>query len=127
MSLRQDRVLFFKLKAELYQWMLAELPTEFPGIEFAEDEGRIITPRLVKLPSGVKVMAEDRVHRTPSFHHRGLAVDLLIFINGDYLEDGGHPVWKRIDEKARSLHPKFGLGISFQDSNHLSLNESSGS
>lgn len=123
------RVEFTLLKTDLLSWILAQSVLDwrqkYGVVQITEDEGRVITPRKVWI-AGFKVKRPDAEHKTDSFHHRGCAVDLIIYLNGDYLTDGDHPIWKEIDQKARSMHPKFGLGISFKDSNHLSYGESEG-
>jgi len=117
---RQQRCYFTELTCDLVAWIAGK---EWPWkVEVAIDEWTIHNPRLVKVGTQ-KVLAEDRVHHPGGQHPRGLAVDLLIYIDGEYITDGTHPIWKYIDERAREMDPHFGLGIHFNDANHLSYNE----
>jgi hypothetical protein len=50
-------------------------------------------------------------------------VDVLVYINGVYVTDGAHPIWRDLDEMAHALHPKLNFGNEFNDSNHLSIFE----
>lgn len=121
MSLRTDRVRFTSYLAKLLVWISAQ-DWSYGHVEVALDEAAVHSPRLVRY-QGRKVIAEDAVHKKDGFHPRGLAADILIYINGDYLEDGGHQIWKEIDDYCRTLDHAFGLGLSFNDSNHVSLGE----
>ena len=118
-SLRDDRVRFAKLLRQLLEF------ADSLGVEVALDEGMVCSPRKV-WNNGVIWVLEDAVHLKNSFHHRGLAQDILIYRNGIYVADGEDPIFKQLDQFARSLDPWFGLGISFKDSNHVSLGESLG-
>lgn len=125
MTLREKRVLFTKLKTELLTWIITEL-----RVEVAEDEGRVLSPRTVRLKGGQKVQAEDGVHKKNSFHHSGLACDLLLYSDldgdgdADYVVDGNHRLWKQIAEKWESLHPLCSSGARWEDANHISFGES---
>ena len=126
-SLRADRVIFTGLVGELIAWINTpdnslEKTLGLGFVEVAIDEWTVHTPRKVKLVTGT-VLAWDAVHERSGKHPLGLACDLLVYIGGVYVADGGHPVWKLIDEWCRAKDPKFGLGISFHDSNHLSYGE----
>lgn len=68
-------------------------------------------------------MAMDAVHIPKSFHYQGLAADLLLYLNGVYISDGGHPTWKAIHEKWKSLSPLCTEGSGWNDSNHFSFGE----
>jgi hypothetical protein len=125
MTLQEKRCLFTKLACELITWINthdwvteraeageAALSDDY-DVECAVDEWTVHSPR----------WAQDRVHDPDGLHPHGLAVDLLIYINGDYITDGSHPIWKRINTHARSMDAQFGLGLSFNDANHLSYGE----
>ena len=129
MTLRERRVRFTILTANLiqriatneqWQWS-AGMPTVLK-VEVAMDEWTVHNPRMVKVGTE-RVVAQDRVHNPNGLHPHGLACDLLIYINGKYLTNGAHPIWAEIDSIARSMDPDFGLGISFNDANHLSYGE----
>lgn len=122
MTLKEKRIIFTALLAETIQFI-----NRLPGVRVAIDEARVMTPRVVRLSTGELVLARDAVHgkkgTTKSFHNDGLAVDLVLYRNGDYIADGNDPVWKEINTFCRRLDPWFGLGIAFNDANHLSLGE----
>ncbi len=127
MTQRERRVLFTVLKARLIV-TINERAWSYGVVEVAEDEGTVHSPRLMwssdQHPGApIKLYLRDAVHVEDSFHHRGLAVDLLVYIDGIYIADGNHPVYQDIDQMARALTPGFGLGIAFHDANHLSLGE----
>lgn len=133
MTLRDRRVLFTALKARLIV-AIAERQWVYGHVEVAEDEGTVHSPRLCWSPDAqagapIKLYLRDAVHAGPpldgtdSFHHQGLATDLLVYIDGKYIADGAHPIYQDIDAMARPLAPGFGLGLKFGDPNHLSLGE----
>ncbi len=119
-TLREKRCYFTSLVAEVIGFIL-----RIPGFSVALDEGMVSSPRMVylSLQDKEKTEAYDAVHIPTSFHHNGLAVDLLLYRNGTYISDGSDPIWVEIDKFCRSLDPWFGLGISFHDANHLSYGE----
>lgn len=126
MSLREDRIEFTRLVVEIIIWINDIYSINNPHIngkvEVAIDEWTVKNPRLVKI-DGENRIAIDKVHNPRGQHPNGLAVDLLIYINDEYVSDGNHPIWKIIDDRCRSIRSDFGLGIRFHDSNHLSLGE----
>jgi hypothetical protein len=91
-------------------------------VEVAVDEWTIHTPRRVRV-NGTLVKAEDAVHKKGSRHHDGLGLDLLVYIDGEYVSNGDHPIWQELDIMAKAINPKFSFGIEFRDSNHLSWDE----
>jgi hypothetical protein len=117
MSLQEKRVYFTRLACALITEINA-----LDGVECAVDEWTVHNPRMVKVGTQ-KVLAEDRVHHPRGQHPKGLAVDLLVYINGEYIVDGDHPVWRKIENTARRHDPNFGLGLHFNDANHLSYDE----
>lgn len=121
-SLREKRISFTYLKHQLLAWFFEQDWSHYGKVELAEDEGTIHSPRRT-LAHGEIRMLVDAVHTAGSFHHQGLATDLLIYIDGTYLQDGDHPIWRDINAKARSMDPQFGLGLRFGDADHLSLGE----
>lgn len=122
MTLRERRCLFTALVARLLV-AISERAWSHGRVEIAMDEGTIHTPRKVRQPDGSSAWLEDAVHKRGSRHHEGLAVDLLVYIDGGYVGDGSHPIWGEIEAMARALDPRFGLGIRFRDANHLSFDE----
>lgn len=123
-SLRARRCLFTHLVAELVLWIEAQ------GWKVALDEGRVISPRLVRNPDGSKVVLEDGQHIRKSFHYQGLAQDLLLYddLDGDgqdddYVQSSDDPRWKAIAAKWESMHELATSGRRWADANHVSLGE----
>lgn len=100
---------------------------EQQGYSFTLGEGKVINPRKATLPDGRTTVVQDRVHMLKSLHYDGLAIDLNLFINGQYISDGGHPAWTLLGVHWESLHPdcrwggRIRNGPSAVDSNHFSL------
>ena len=125
-TLGDRRRLFSRLLCELVIWIEENLP-----VRVALDEVTVHSPRAARL--GVqRVQVRDAVHKQGSFHHQGLAADLLVYpdLDGDgqmddYLADGSHPLWRRIAEKWESMHELCVSGLRFRDANHCSFGEGS--
>jgi hypothetical protein len=123
MTLRERRVLFSRLISELVLWIRAQ------GWEVAYDEVKILTPRAAR--QGLKrIIVDDAVHRKNSFHYRGLAADLVLYVDldhdgasDDYVADGNHPAWKMIIDHWLSMHALCTNGTAWGDANHFSLGE----
>jgi hypothetical protein len=77
----------------------------------------------VRYQNGMTGFADDGVHKRGSRHHEGLAVDLLVYIDGGYVADGRHAIWRDLDALARTVDPRLSFGIEFHDANHLSWEE----
>lgn len=95
----------------------------YGDVEFAFDEGTVKNPRKIRVPAGFTTEAEDAVHRRGSRHYEGLALDLLVYINGVYVTSSEHPIWREMDAMARAIDPRLSFGIEFHDANHLSWEE----
>lgn len=123
MTLRDLRILFTRLVSEL----LVQINTRswaYGKVEIALDEWTVHSDRVyIDKETGERRRGTDRVHHPRGFHPKGLAVDVLIFIDGSYLTVGNHPIWKELDEMAHKLHKDLNFGNEFNDSNHLSLGE----
>ncbi len=123
LPLEVQRQLFTSNLVKLLSWIEENLPE----YQVALDEGPVHLNRQVWLPDDpsrqAKVPAVDAVHTHNSFHYRGLACDLLFYKAGVYVQDGSDRVFTLADAFARTLDPWFGFGISFRDSNHVSLGE----
>lgn len=129
-QLQVDRVAFTRLVADFLVWFKTAPWGEwntFTTIEVAIDEWTIHSPRKVRHfkedGSSEILQAYDGVHELHGKHPIGLACDLLIWLDGNYLTDGEHPIWKEIDQHCRQVRGDFGLGLKFKDANHLSLGE----
>jgi hypothetical protein len=84
-------------------------------------DGKGRKARLVS--NGQLVKVEDVVHMRGGQHYRGLAQDVNLFIDGQWISDGGHPAWRTIGEFWVSLDPDARWGGYFDDvdANHLSF------
>ena len=56
-----------------------------------------------------------------SVHKLRLAVDLNLFVNGEYITDGDHPVYKEIGELWEGMNENARWGGRFNDANHFSF------
>lgn len=54
-------------------------------------------------------------------HFRRLAQDLNLFINGELIDNGGHPAWKELGNFWKSLHQLARWGGDFGDFDHFSF------
>jgi hypothetical protein len=120
---REERVLFTKLVVDLLIH-IEQVDWSYGKVEVAVDEWTVHSNRIyLDQATGERRLGIDRVHHPKGFHPRGLALDLLVYINGVYVTDGAHPIWNDLDKMARSLDAKLRFGLSFNDSNHLSFGE----
>lgn len=129
-TLGDRRRLFSRGLAELALWIEDELSVELGRkILVAFDEVTVHSPRAAR--QGLKrLIVEDGVHKPKSFHHQGLAADLLLYLDldsdgeeDDYLAAGTDPIWARVGARWKAMHPLFTAGIDFRDPNHVSLGE----
>ena len=116
MTLRDERVLFTRLLVDLLLYM-REWHSE---AEVALDEGTVKSPRNVWY-AGNKLALSDGVHRRGSRHHDGCAMDLLVYIEDQYIADGEHPIYRDMGLHWESLHDRAAWGGHFEDANHFSL------
>jgi hypothetical protein len=131
-GLVEDRDLF----TYLYSRFLVTIHVErtatsspFYGLKFVMDEGRILSPRLVR-KMGMVFEAMDAVHgnkgKFVSLHHEGCAGD-HIFYEWNIAQSkwipvpGTHPAYKRMADIWRALHPRATPGYDFGDPGHVSL------
>lgn len=121
MTLRQQRVAFTRLLVDLLVW----IRQKHPAWEIALDEGRVISPRLVRTAEGLSTLP-DGVHRNGSRHHEGCAQDLLLYIDGTYIRDGARVEWQEIGAQWESMHPEARWGGRWGDANHVSLRAADG-
>lgn len=126
MSPRELRVKFTNLVVRLLTKVASnqEFINKYGDVDIAIDEWTVHSNRVyLDHATGEKRLGVDRVHHPKGFHPRGLAVDLLVYINGTYVTDGSHPIWRDLDKMAHDLDPDLNFGDEFNDSNHLSLGE----
>lgn len=115
-TLRQQQSLFAAFIGHLIRYAYA-----IDGVELTLADGSIDPWRKVKLPDGRIVTARDAVHKIDGLHYVRLAQDLNLFVHGTFIEDGAHPVWKRLGLFWEALHPDCRWGGRFRDSNHFSM------
>jgi len=115
-TLRQKQSLFARLLAELVLWIYSQ------GWEVTQGEGAVDQVRKAQVNGGTQTV-HDRQHMLGSLHYLRLAQDLNLFVDGHYVPDGGHPAWKAIGERWKSLDPGCAWGGDFDtvDANHVSL------
>ena len=56
-----------------------------------------------------------------SVHKLRLAIDLNLFIDGEYISDGSHEVWEDLGEFWEGMNEYSRWGGRFDDSNHFSF------
>jgi len=56
-----------------------------------------------------------------SVHKIRLAVDFNLFVNGEYIKNGDHPVWLELGCYWETLHKSARWGGRFRDANHFSF------
>jgi hypothetical protein len=87
------------------------------GYELTLGEGYIQSPR--KTRDGNFVV--DGVHMPSSLHYVKLAIDLNLFVRGEYVSDGSHWAWMDLGNFWERLDPACSWGGRFHDANHLSV------
>ena len=87
------------------------------GYELTLGEAYIQTPR--KTRDGDFV--EDGVHMPSSLHYTRLAIDLNLFVGGEYVSDGQSFAWIDLGDFWEALDPACSWGGHFHDANHLSV------
>ena len=87
------------------------------GYELTLGEAYVQTPR--KTRDGAFV--EDGVHMPSSLHYTRLAIDLNLFIRGEYITDGQSFGWVDLGNFWENLDPACSWGGRFHDANHLSV------
>lgn len=111
LDLREKRVIFTQLLARLIEWTSVH-----PGWELAFGEGLVAQ-------TDAADGDHDGPHRRGGAHYTGLGHDMVLYINGEWIKDGGHPVWTMIGVKWESYHELCRWGGRFvpNDANHFSV------
>ncbi len=114
MGLRGKQSEFLVLVADLIHWVASHEEWDFTLGDGFRDS-RVFGAIGTKQGYGHK----------DSYHKRRLAIDLNLFMNGQYITSD-HEVWQLIGEHWKSLHPDnvWGGDFSFRDYNHFSHGES---
>lgn len=110
MSLREKQSAFARCIAQLILWIYEQ------GMEVTLGEGYV----------GDTDAADgdyDGPHMKNGQHYKRLAMDLNLFINGQWVTDGGHPQWARIGARWKQFDSlaRWGGDFAKRDSNHFSF------
>lgn len=87
------------------------------GYELTLGEAYVQTPR--KTRDGAFV--EDGVHMQSSLHYTRLAIDLNLFVRGEFITKGDHFAWIDLASYWEALDPACKSGLHFGDANHFSV------
>jgi len=74
-----------------------------------------------ELTWGDAARIDRRGHMPNSLHYVRLAVDVNLFVDGEWISDGSHPSWSVLGEYWENLHPLARWGGRFGDANHFSI------
>lgn len=111
MTLREKRVAFSLAISRLILWANDHLP----GFEVAYGEGLVA---LTDAADG----DYDGPHKRTGGHYTGLATDLAIYDSaGRYIDEGGHPAYRRLGEQWERMDSLARWGGRFSDDNHFSF------
>lgn len=128
--MRRKQVLFLQCLSQLVRFAGEQ------GYELTMGEGKVYTPRKGEMTKDLvcpncsrtfthtfKGFFDDKVHMKGSLHYSGLAMDLNLFVNGQYVSDGTHEAWPVLGAFWESLDPECRWGGRFKsvDSNHFSV------
>lgn len=119
MTLREARVLFTKLSAELVLWVDSHDGSDGKDKwEFAESEGYV---KDTDAADG----DYDGPHKEGGAHYTGTGKDFNLYINGVWIKSA-HPTWKLIAAWWKARHPLCRWGGDFTgkakgDFNHFSI------
>ena len=87
------------------------------GYELTLGEAYVQSPR--KTRGGA--FMEDGVHMPSSLHYTRLAIDLNLFVAGEYVTDGQSFAWVDLAGFWENLDPACCSGVHFGDANHFSV------
>jgi hypothetical protein len=81
------------------------------------------TKKGYELTLGDGLRKDGKGHREGSLHYTALAQDLNLFIDGEWITDGGDPAWTVLGTYWESLDPLCRWGGRFRsvDSNHFAV------
>lgn len=125
MTLGEKQELFSDLESLWVTWVLSH---RAEGWKLRQGEGTILQRgpddkgRKARLIStGAQVLVSDAVHMDGGCHYMKIAKDWNLFVNGEWIANGEHPVWVIIGTKWESLHVLARWGGRWGDGNHISL------
>lgn len=118
MSLREQQSKFVYCLSMLIRF------TYYRGWQLTLGEGKLLAERKGWL-SGKLTTFRDAVHKIGGKHYAGLAIDLNLFIDGQWISSGDHPAWQDLGRYWKSLDPSATWGGDFAsvDVNHFSWDE----
>ena len=94
-------------------------------ISFATDKGYELTIgdayRDPRVHGAFGSRTKDSYSDSRSVHKLRLAIDLNLFINGEYIKEGDHIAWKDLGSYWESINPNATWGGHFKDANHFSF------
>lgn len=65
----------------------------------------------------------DAEHMRGSLHYQRCAIDLNLFVDGEYISDGSHPAYRELGAFWKSLDDLCAWGGDFGDANHFSIRD----
>ena len=110
-SLRSCQSLLVRSLGDLIRYAYQE------GYELTLGEAYVESPR--KTRHGQVV--DDGVHMPSSLHYTRLAIDLNLFVNGEFIKRGDHMAWIKLGAYWEALDPACFWGGRFNDANHFSV------
>jgi hypothetical protein len=87
------------------------------GYELTLGEAYVQTPRKTRGGS----IVDDGVHMPSSLHYTRLAIDVNLFVHGEFIVRGDHAAWRDLGNYWEQLDPACSWGGRFNDANHLSV------
>lgn len=104
------------------------------GYQLTLGEAYVESPRKVEMVGVVQcprcahsfdhrrtAFAVDRVHMPASLHHTRLALDLNLFVDGQFITNGDDSAWTVLGNYWEQLDPACSWGGRFRDANHFSV------
>ena len=110
-SLRASQSLLVRCLGDLIRYAYER------GYELTLGEAYVQTPR--KTRDGA--FMDDGVHMPSSLHYTRLAIDLNLFVRGEFVTKGDHFAWVDLGCYWEALDPACSWGGRFHDANHLSV------
>jgi len=109
MNLKDKRILFTTLLAQFILWV-----NSHPHWKLAYGEGLVAQ-------TDARDGDYDGPHKKGGAHYTGLGHDMILYVDGIYIENSSHPVYNSIGPYWESMHELCRWGGRFNDANHFSL------